>query len=241
MSKHYDDIAQEFDDNWMFSKEYRNWYTDKIINLLDIRPKDIMIDVGCGTGIFSKKIIDNSSLKRIICVENSLSMCERAEEYEELDVIHSEAKIYFNKKNITFDKILFKEVIHHLTDRQNTFETIYQKISNNGKLLIATRPKKVEFPFFEKAHESFSVSQPDYILFKEELIAKGFNVEISLDKYKINLSKDKWNRMLRNRFMSNLSEFSDTEINNGILEISKKYSLDNYTFYDNLVFIIASK
>ena len=156
MSNHYDNIAQDFDDNWMFSNEYRNWYTEKIINFLDIKSNDIMIDIGCGTGIFSKKIIENSSLKEIICIENSSSMCKKAQKYQELEVVHSDAETYFNIKNITFDKILFKEVIHHLKDRKKTFKTIYQKISKNGKLLIATRPKKVEFPFFEKAHKSWS-------------------------------------------------------------------------------------
>ena len=241
MNNHYDNLAEDFDTNWMFSNEYRDWYTEKIINSLNIKLNDKVIDVGCGTGVFTKKIIDRSHLSSIVCIENSLNMCKEASRNKQIEVINSDANTYFKQEGLNIDKVLFKEVIHHIDDIDTLFKNIYSNMSNNGKLLIVTRPKKVEFPFFEKAHISFSDSQPDISLFEKELLDNEFKVEVFLEKYEIILPKSKWNKMLENRFMSNLSDFNDSEINQGILEINQKYNTDEYKFNDNLIFIVASK
>ena len=241
MSKHYDVLADNFDESWLFSEEYREWYTEQIIEALDIKSNDVMIDVGCGTGVFTKNIIEKSLLSNAICIENSPNMCNISNKYKILDVICSDAVEYFHNNKTSFNKVLFKEVLHHIVDRKLLFSSIYHYLDKHGKVLIITRPKRVEFPFFEAAHQSFSQSQPDYNIFVEELRNCGLKFEVNICKYSIRLSSERWHEMLRNKFMSSLAEFTDIEIKQGILELIKNDNKDEYVFDDNLIFILASK
>ena len=65
-------------------------------------------------------------------------------------------------ENMTYDRILLKEIIHHIPETQfsTLFKGIFQQLSSEGILLIITRPQTVNYPLFTRAREIWAANQP---------------------------------------------------------------------------------
>ena len=51
---HYQNLADIFEDLWFYSEDFVQFLTKKIIEHLSLKNTDILIDLGCGTGIYAK-------------------------------------------------------------------------------------------------------------------------------------------------------------------------------------------
>jgi trans-aconitate methyltransferase len=240
MNSHFDSIALEFNDLWLFSDHYRNWMVTEIASRLDFDKKDVLVDMGGGTGLFSKLLIENTPLSNIVCVEPSRDMYLEATKIKNICTINEDCETYLQSNGV-FSKILFKEVVHHINDRRGAWINVYSLLPHGGKLLIVTRPKNTTLPLFQKALEKFSQNQPS----EEKLIAEfdttGFQLSIETKSFDFVIAKKSWISMLRQRFMSDLQNFSDDEIESGIQEVLGKYCEDDIYAKDTLVFILATK
>jgi ubiquinone/menaquinone biosynthesis C-methylase UbiE len=238
VSDHYENVASEYDASWELSAEYQSWVTQKIIRSLSLSSEDTLIDLGAGTGVFAEKIRQNSELRKIWCVEPSVEMSKKAK-MRGLSVHIGTLDSFLELNEEPFSKALLKEMIHHISNTRDIFLKIYSKIMSEGKLLIVTRPQITEFPFFKSAADTFYKSQPDYKIYTDELEKIGFRVNVKTESYTLKLLAEQWYTMLRNRFMSNLSEHSDEEIESGIKALEHDSTSDYYHFKDNLIFIVA--
>lgn len=240
MDEHYQNLAKDFNDAWKFSEGYKSWAVDKIGSLLEINHNDRFVDIGGGTGTFTNMIHQQFNPIVSYCVEPSPEMCNIAKEHMNITTICGDAFNFIHQK-IPYSKMLFKEVIHHIEDRISLWKAIEKSIPDSGKILIYTRPQDIKFPLFQKAKEAFKKNQPNYEEIIDELTMGGLKTAVYFDSYTFKLPKEKWHSMLRTRFMSDLSIFSDEEIVNGIAEISIKNDKEYYILEDEIVFIIAYK
>lgn len=239
-SNHYDSIAKKFNTLWQFSLEYKNFVIEHIHHSLELNSQDILVDIGGGTGTFTQRLTQEASLTKAYCIEPSAEMCLEASHLDNIEAIHTDAH-GFIACNLPYTKILFKEVIHHITERSTFWTAAYDQLPLKGKLLIITRPQEIEFPFWQGAKEAFKAHQPPLILLQEELQCAGFEVEVFSDTHIFELSKEDWFSMLRLRFMSDLSDFSDDAIEEGIREIDSLYPNSALEIRDHLLFITATK
>jgi len=242
-NNHYDKIANKYNSLWLFSEDYIQWYLKNVERLLEIQQNDVVADIGGGTGLFGSELHKNANLKNnIVCVEPSEKMCSIADCLRDVEVMHDTADAFFKKGNEQgISKILMKEMIHHIPDRKKLFKDIYSFL-NKGSVLIATREKEIEFPFFKKALQEFSDSQDDYHIFIQELEDAGFSISVEVVPYQMKISSRFWEEAIRNRFMSHLSSFTSEEIEEGINELRESNPQgQDYIFYDNLVFIQGKK
>jgi len=70
LKEHYDNLAIQFDKCWHFSDEYLEANKIQIIDLLDLKKDDIFIDLGCGSGLYSKLIHNEIQFtNKITCVQ----------------------------------------------------------------------------------------------------------------------------------------------------------------------------
>ncbi len=239
-SNHFDSIAEVFNRIWYFSDEYKDFVTAHIIRDLSLSNEDILADIGGGTGSFTSQISREAELLKAYCIEPSWAMCEEASKLSNITAICSDAHAFL-ASNIPFSKMLFKEVIHHIPDREDFWETLYPTFPQSGKLLIITRPQNIAFPFFRSAKEVFSQNQPSKKLLESELHRGGFDITTRQRSHTFTLPKEDWYAMLRHRFMSDLGVFSDEEIEEGIKEIDSEYHGDTIDIVDHLIFITATK
>jgi len=59
--QHYQSIAENFEDNWFFSQNYTDQMVHFLVKALTIQKDHHFLDLGCGTGHFAKRIIQESS------------------------------------------------------------------------------------------------------------------------------------------------------------------------------------
>ncbi len=152
--------------------------------------------------------------------------------------------ITFSSQSKFFDKILVKEMIHHLNkeEQEQLIKNLFTRLNNNGRFLLILLPPTIEYPLFEAALQRYEELQPNYKFLAELFKQVGFKTEVDFVKYPLNISKIKYLKMVENRYMSLLSSFSDREIIEGINEIKSKYSdKDILSFNDTFVFIIGTK
>lgn len=237
---HFDSIAEVFNHIWYFSDEYKNFVVGHIIGDLSLSRNDILADIGGGTGTFTSRLMEEAGLQKAYCIEPSGAMCEEAAKLDNITAFHADAHAFLSTRT-PFSKLLLKEVIHHIGEREQFWNTIFDNLPHGGKLLIITRPQTIQFPLFQKAKEAFFQNQPSHELFESQLKACGFSVKTAHRSHTFTLPKKSWYEMLRHRFMSDLSIFSDEEIEAGIVEIEQTYPEEIINIIDNLIFITATK
>ena len=101
----------------------------------------------------------------------------------------------------------------------------------------------VNYPFFKAAHEVWRKNQPPKEYYVGMLEAAGYRISsVTVSSYLANLDMSWWLRMVRNRFWSTFSEFSDIELEVGIREIIEQFGEnEEVRFQEMLVLIVASK
>lgn len=243
LKEHYDNLAIQFDKCWHFSDEYLEANKTQIFDLLELKKEDIFIDLGCGSGLYSKLIHNEIQfINKITCVDFSEKMIEQI---NGLDCIkYQENIVEFSNRKIICNKILCKEVIHHLDNknRKILFNNLYNNLIDNGKLLILYFTKQTNLPLFKNATIEYSknVVEPDIIV--SELIDSNFKVQTFKYKLPIKIDKQQYYNNLRKRFISVLEQFTDEEIESGIIELETKYNtINQFVISDNMISILAKK
>lgn len=241
MDNHFDSIAEIFNQSWHFSDRYKNWMIDHVVNHLQLNPDDRLVDLGGGTGNYTVQFATKAQLiHKPYCVEPSGRMCDEARKIESLNVIHACANSFVEMGGLDYNKVLMKEMVHHIEQREQVWKYLKQRLQANGQILIVTRPRQTPIPLFTAAKKQFSINQPDHETLIKELETAGFNVQIESDTYAVKTPKERWFNMLRNRFMSDLSSFTDDEIEQGIEELQKTDPEDEHIILkDQVLFIKA--
>ncbi|MBN2865418.1 MAG: methyltransferase domain-containing protein [Thiotrichales bacterium] len=242
MKNHFDDIAEDYNDIWAFTPGYQEFMRNAILEALVLQPNDQLVDVGGGTGSYTYLISQQAGLlNKPYCVEPSAPMAAVAAQNRQLKVCCEDAN-QFALRDIRYDKLLLKEVVHHIKDRPAVWQGVFKQLNDVGRMLIVTRPRKLNFPFFDAAKQAFYHNQADANIWADELSLAGFNVDIQYATYEFELDKPVWFNMLRNRFMSDLAPFSDADIEAGILQVDRQYpKRSTVPVVEQLVLIVADK
>lgn len=94
-----------------------------------------ILDIGCGDGFFTEKILELDNIKEIIGIDTAISS---------INILKSE-KIKFFKNtneigNRKFDMILFLDVLEHI-EKDSDFLSYFSKhLKDDGKIIIITVP-----------------------------------------------------------------------------------------------------
>jgi len=239
--QHYQSLSEYGDYTAYFDEDYQQWIVDMLIPMLALVADDCVIDLGGGTGFFGHILHREANLvKDVLCVDPCDGMLRWAGTRPRVSLLCADALTFAQREDMHYDKIIIKEAIHHIHQRRDVFEGIRKQLNPGGRLLIITRPQQTEFPFFQAASEAFSRGQPSSDTLKTELEASGFSVSVRRHHYPVELQKQRWFGMLRERSMSHLTAFSDEQIELGIVEIDEKYqNEETLKFHDTLIFIVG--
>ncbi len=240
--KHYRKLAQNYDELWTYTPDFIEFIAQNIIEKLNLQFIDKLADLGCGTGLFTQEISNQIKLKYpIVCVDSSPEMLEQIPLNDTYQPLLMDAMDFASQGDI-FNKIFIKEMIHHISDKQKLIANLFNRLNAGGILLLILLPPTIEYPLFESAKKSYEELQPHYQQLEDIFERVGFKTSVSFVKYPLSLDKDKYFRMVENRYMSLLSMFSDEEISQGIKEMKEKYSEQlTLDFNDVFVFIKGQK
>ena len=225
---------------WLSSQKYIKSFNRFILNQVKLNRNSRILDIGCGRG----KILANLSNKlRLLNKPIGLDIENHKDKSKKIIFKKIDALSYVSKTKITFDLILIKQTIHLLKKKQaiKLLSICKNKLNPNGKIIILSLdPKKNEIPTFQLMNKKLRISlKKDEKLFN--LILKNQNkIIIKKFVFHVQISKIKYLKMIKNRYMSTLLNFSNSQINNGINEIKKDYG-NVLKFKDRLIcFVIKN-
>jgi len=208
---------------WLSSKDYINTFNNFLIRQIKLDKNSSILDIGCGRG----KIIGNLSSKlRLKKMPLGIDI-EKHNDRDKRIIFSKLDAIKFLKKNKKkFDLILLKQTIHFFEykDIKKLIFLCMKSLRNKGKIIIFTlETKRNEIPVFSLMKDRLNKSlrrDQKIIEFLSNSYPRNIKKKFS---YKVKVSKKKYIKMIKNRYISTLLNLQRSEIIKGIEEIRKKY------------------
>jgi ubiquinone/menaquinone biosynthesis C-methylase UbiE len=240
--EHYDRLAVTYDENWAHSPAFLEWMTAAIARRLDIGPGDVVADIGCGTGLYARGLAERA--RSVVCVDASPAMLSQVPAAENLvtvpatveDVASGRVPLPYER----FDAMLLKEVLHHVEDRTTAVGGLARLLAPGGRMLMVMLPVRIDYPLFADALARFEAGQPDPEQIAVAMRAAGLAAEVTYDSFPLVFPTERYLGMVRNRYMSLLSRFSDEQLEAGIGEIRRAHPGDEIAFTDTLAFVLGT-
>lgn len=242
---HYERLAASYDENWVTNSEaFNGWMSERILEALDLRAGDRVVDLGCGTGIFSNALA--AQVQEVICVDPSSQMLAQLPKTGGVfvpvqasaeDAASGAVRLPYDQ----VDAILIKEALHHVRNRETVVAGLARLLAPGGRMLAVTLPTVIDYPLFRRALEVFTEDQPDPADIAGAMQAAGLAVELTYHTYRRQFARDRYVAMVRNRHMSLLSKFDDIELENGIREIEREHPEEVLEFDDRFAFVLGRR
>ena len=225
---------------WLSSDKYISTFNIFLKSKIKFTKNTCILDMGCGRA-------------------NIISFLQKKYKFKNkpigIDIIRNKninKNIIFNKidglsflkeTNKKFDLILIKQTIHFFNKKQikSLLTQVKSKLNAGGKLLIFTlKNKNNKIPCFKKMKLKLKKSlEEDETIFKI-IKSKLVNSKKSYFNFKVNISKQKYIAMIKNRYISCLLNMSAKDIAYGINELNYRYK-KSINFTDTLKCIAYRK
>ena len=217
---------------WLSSKLYISQFNKFLKKKINFNKNLKILDIGCGRA----NII--SALQKKYKFKNKpigIDIVANKDVKKNIIFKRVDALKYLNKHS-KYDIVLIKQAIHFFS-KKNLNRLLFlaqQSLNTKGKILIfSLKTKNNKIPCFKKMRKNLEKSlKRDEILFK--VIKKNLKkVSYANFNFKVNISKQKYVRMIKERYISCLLNMSNKEIKFGISEIKSKYK-NQIKFTDTL-------
>ena len=231
--------------NWdnktsLSSKKYIQSFNSFLLKQVKLNKDSKILDIGCGRGKILGSLSSRLKLKNKptgIDIEKHQDKDKRII-FKKIDAIEYLEK---NKKN--FDLILIKQTIHLLNFKKikKLITLCKSKLNHGGKLFILTlETSRNEIPTFSLMKKKLRES-----LKRDEKIIRFISQEYPRIKkrrfsFKVKISKIKYKKMIKNKYISTLLSLSTQEITKGIDEINSNFK-KLLNFNDKLICLILKK
>ena len=225
---------------WISSTKYIQSFNNFLLKQKKLTKHSKILDIGCGRG----KIIGSlsSKLKSThkpigIDIENHKDFDKR------ITFKKTNAIKYLRNNKKKFDLILIKQTIHlfNLRDIKKVLNHSHSSLEVGGIILILTLDtKNNEIPTFSLMKQKLNQSLKRDNLIWKKLLQLNIKKSITKFNFKVNIKKNIYLKMIKQRYISTLLKFSSLQISNGINEINLRYK-KNILFNDKLKCLIFTK
>ena len=232
---------KNWDNNtWLSSKKYINAFNNFLNSKIKFNKNTQILDIGCGRANiisalqkkykFNNKPIGVDVVKNINIKKNVI-------------FVKNNALNYLKKTNRNFDVILIKQTIHFFKKNQINLLLNYSKLklSSKGKILIfSLKAKDNQIPCFKKMKDKLisSLKKDNFLL---KIVKKNLkNSKETNFIFKVSIAKNKYLRMIKDRYISCLLDISAKDLKLGIGELNLKLK-NQISFIDTLKCITFKK
>ena len=224
---------------WLSSKSYISQFNRFLKRKINLNKNSKILDIGCG-----RANIISTLQKKYKFRNKPIGIDIVANKDVKKNVIFKKiGALKYLKKVKKYDLILIKQTIHFFSksDLNRLLNLAKKSLNNKGKILIfSLKTKNNKIPCFKKMRQKLDISlKRDEKLF--EIIKKSLKkTKESYFNFKVNISKKKYVKMVKLRYISCLLDFKEKDINIGLNEIKLKYN-KTIRFKDTLKCISFSK
>ena len=218
---------------WLSSKNYIYQFNEFLNKRVRFNKNTKILDIGCGRANIISALQKSYKFKvkpiGLDIVKNN--GIRKNISFKKIDGFD-----YLKRKNEKYDLILLKQTIHFFSPSKlkALLDIAKKRLEKGGKILIfSLKTKNNKIPCFKKMRQKLDNSlKRDEKLFK--IIKKRLKRtnEFSFN-FKVNISKQKYLKMVRSRYISCLLDLKNNEILKGISEIKSKYK-NQIKFTDTL-------
>ena len=232
---------KNWDNNtWLSSKKYINAFNNFLNSKIKFNKNTQILDIGCGRAniisALQKKYKFNNKPIGVDVVKNRNIK-------KNVIFVKNNALNYLKKTNRNFDVILIKQTIHFFKKNQINLLLNYSKLKLNSKgkiLIFSLKAKDNQIPCFKKMKDKLISSlKKDNFLFK--IVKKNLkNSKETNFIFKVSIAKNKYSRMIKDRYISCLLDISAKDLKLGIGELNLKLK-NQISFIDTLKCITFKK
>jgi ubiquinone/menaquinone biosynthesis C-methylase UbiE len=246
VGSHYERLAENYDQNWAHTPEYVEWMNTRIETALPVSPGDRVADVGAGTGLFLRRLMDHANADvPILCLDPSQPMLDRIPQDPRVTPICATAEeVAAGKTEIPYDNldaILIKETIHHVEDIPGTLAGLAGLLAPGGRIYVVTLPPRLDYPLFQAALDRFAARQPKPEDIATAMSDAGLTAELEYDQFPVSVDRDYYIDLVGTQWMSVLSSFTDEELAAGLDEMRAKHTGPRLEFVDRFGFVLGVK
>lgn len=241
-ARHYSRLAPDYDRLWSPDEHFIDDTAAAIAVALDLRPDDRLVDLGGGTGLYADALGAHAALHTPPLVVDPSTALLGQGPAGRLRTRADDA-LGFARRPEPFDKLLIKEMVHHLdpAQRATVLGELAVALPPGGRLLVVLLPPTIDHPLFRAALERFEAAQPHHDDIAADLSGAGLTTEISFVDRPLVVARDRYVAMLRGRYMSLLSGFTDAELEAGIAEVLADHPEPELRFTYRLAFVLGRR
>ena len=208
---------------WLSSKKYILSFTSFLKKKKKINKDSKILDLGCGRAYIISHLHKNIKFNE---KPIGIDIIKNKNVKKNITFLKLSAIKYLKSTNKSFDLILIKQTIHFFSKKQikELLNLAKKKLNSKGQILIfSLKLSNNQIPCFKKMKFELSKS-----IKKEEEIIKIIKqifkkYKIDQFKFKVNITKFRYIKMIKDRYMSCLLNISDKEIKKGVNEIGSNY------------------
>ncbi|MCF6524692.1 class I SAM-dependent methyltransferase [Streptomyces sp. JJ36] len=219
---------------------------DLIRDRLRAHPGQRIADVGAGTGLFLSRLLPCADARTpLVCVDPSQEMLDQLPDDPRLRPLRATAEELGDPDTAlpydAFDAVLVKEAVHHFADLDATLAGLAGRLAPGGRLLVVTIPPKLDYPLFQEALDRFADRQPEPEAVAAGMRRAGLAVTHTTEQYRVGIERERWLRLVGNRWMSVLSTFGDEELKRGLEEVTERHPDAWLEFDDRFAFVLGER
>ncbi|MBW2294862.1 MAG: class I SAM-dependent methyltransferase, partial [Deltaproteobacteria bacterium] len=132
----FDLWSEIYDIGWVQQLAYRPVH-DAVLDALRQRPRAAILDLGCGTGLFTRRIREELRDTRVVGCDFSSGMLQHANRaYAEVEWVRGDAlELPFTEE--CFDTVISTEAFHWFAHPREAIAQIHRALAPGGQLLLA--------------------------------------------------------------------------------------------------------
>tara|TARA_Y100001960_G_scaffold323733_1_gene402686 strand:+ start:1848 stop:2693 length:846 start_codon:yes stop_codon:yes gene_type:complete len=161
----WNEVAPFYHNRWAKNEIGPFAITKKLLDLSKIKKGDSVLDLACGTGLVTKKLIKKVGKTGLVCaIDSSESAIKIAKKWtgssNNLHFIRADAeKVQFKTK---FDIITCQYALFFFPNEQKVLRNMKKFLRNNGTITLAVHGK-YNVPYFDSILEPIKKMIPDYL------------------------------------------------------------------------------
>lgn len=163
----WNEIAPRYHKRWASINDGPFQSTSKLVQLMNLEKGNSVLDVACGTGVVTKKILKKiGSSGNVVGVDTSMTAIKIARKWNGLKsnlnfIIMDAEKFSFATK---FDAITCQYALFFFPNAQKALQNMKNSLKKSGKIGISVHGTKEKVPFFSSILNAVTEFIPNYVL-----------------------------------------------------------------------------